>query len=97
MGLWELVTSLRRDLAGFGLDGGGAIPLGWSWGGLVAWVGPGGGCPLGTVTGRVLGAQTWRGTAEVRLVQGWWNLANLHIRDVENVGKRLGKWLRRWV
>ena len=92
MGLWELVTSLRRDLAGFVLNGGGAIPFGWSWGGLAAWVGPGWGWPLGTVMGRVLEAQTWGGTAEVRLVQGSWNLANLHFRDVENVGKRLGRW-----
>ena len=46
---------------------------------------------MGTVMERALEAQAWGGTAEVRVVQGWWNLANPHFWGAESVGQRVGR------
>ena len=68
MGLWELVASLRRDLARCG-DGDGFAPSGWSWGGSAAWVSSSRGGP-GGLAGRTLEGWEVGLNAEVWVAQG---------------------------
>ena len=92
MGLWELVSSLRRDLGKPRLSGGAPRPPGGARGGMVFWVGLNGESSLGEGWERVLGAQARRGTAEVRLAHGWWDPAGELTRGRGGSGRRLGEW-----